>query len=137
MLQKTIKTFYLQPAENIEMEYEKLLNTRPDEVLRRLVTEIQLKKAVDVRFEFTDNDQWSVVNAYVDDQDDELALRLHPGDQFELYIGYYDAEDELHELTKILTEEQKKIVPKSLQKVMTKVLNDEEGLRVPGGLMEK
>lgn len=119
------------------MDYEALINVGTDNLIRKLVGEVQQKKAVDVRFEFADDDQWSVVSVYIDDQDDELALRLHPGDKFELYIGYYDQEDELCELTKTLSEEETKNIPKSLQKVMGKVLTDEEGMRVPGGLMDK
>ena len=112
-----------------------MVKDEPDKLIQKLVSGIKSKKAVDVRFEFVDDDQWSVVSIYMDEQDDELALRLHPGDSYELYVGYYDEEDELREVTKTISEEEKKGIPKGLQKVMGKVLSDEEGLRVPGSLL--
>lgn len=117
------------------MNYEALVKSEADKLIRKLVDDIRNKKAVDVRFEFVDNDQWSVVSIYMDEQDDELALRLHPGGSYELYVGYYDEEDELREITKTISDEEKKGIPKGLQKVMGKVLSDEEGLRVPGSLL--
>ena len=117
------------------MNYDELLKNQAGKLIEKLVLEIRNKKAVDVRFEFVDNDQWSVVSIYVDEQDNELALRLHPGDSYELYVGYYDDRDELLEITRTLTEEEKKGIPKGLQKVMGKVLADEDGLRVPGSLL--
>ena len=117
------------------MNYEALVNDETEKLIQKLVSDIRNKKAVDVRFEFVNNDQWSVVSIYMDEQDDELALRLHPGDSYELYVGYYDEEDELREVTKMISDEEKKGIPKGLQKVMGKVLSDEEGLRVPGSLL--
>ena len=117
------------------MNYEVMVKNQADKLIQDLISNVQMQKAVDVRFEFVDNDQWSVVSVYMDEQDDELALRLHPGGRFELYVGYYDERDELCEITRTLNDEEKKGIPGSLQKVMGKVLADEEGLRVPGILL--
>ena len=117
------------------MNYEELVKNESDKLIKKLLSDIQNKKAVDVRFEFVDNDQWSVVSIYMDEQDNELALRLHPEGSYELYVGYYDDEDELREITRTLTDEEMKSIPKSLQKVMGKVLTDEDGLRIPGSLL--
>ena len=117
------------------MNYEELVKNQAGKLIEKLVLEIRNKKAVDVRFEFMDNDQWSVISVYMDEQDNELALRLHPGDSYVLYVGYYDDQDELLEITRTLSEEERKGNPKSMQKVMGKVLSDEEGLRVPGTLL--
>jgi len=117
------------------MNYEELVKNQAGKLIEKLVLEIRNKKAVDVRFEFMDNDQWSVISVYMDEQDNELALRLHPGDSYVLYVGYYDDQDELLEITRTLSEEERKGIPKSMQKVMGKVLSDEEGLRVPGTLL--
>ena len=117
------------------MDYEVLLKNDPGQLVKKLTSELSGKKGVDVRFEFLDNDQWSVVSVYMDEQDNELSLRLHPNGSFELYIGYYDEEDELQELSKTLTSEETQHIPKSLQKVMTKVVADEQGLRVPGSIL--
>ena len=118
------------------MNYEAVINEQPGKMIEKLVTEIGGKKAVDIRFEFEDNEQWAVVSVYMDD-DNELALRLLPGDSYVLYVGYYDEDDELREISKPLSDEEKKLIPKGLQKVMGKVLTDEAGLRVPGGLLLK
>lgn len=117
------------------MDYKNLMENDPGRLVNKLITEISGKKAVDVRFEFMDNDQWAIVSIYMDEQDDELALRLHPGGDYELYVGYYDDEDELHEVSKTLTTEEVKDIPKGLHKVMSKVVGDEEGLRVPGSVL--
>lgn len=117
------------------MNYEALVKNESDKLIQKIVSDIRNKKAVDIRFEFVDNDQWSVVSIYMDEQDNELALRLHTGGSYELYVGYYDEEDELREITKTLSDEEKNGIPKGLQKVMGKVLTDEEGLRVPGSLL--
>jgi transposase len=102
------------------MNYDELVKNQAGKLIEKLVLEIRNKKAVDVRFEFVDNDQWAIVSIYVDEQDNELALRLHPGDSYELYVGYYDDRDELLEITRTLTEEEKKGIPKGLQKVMVR-----------------
>ena len=99
------------------MNYEELVKNQAGKLIEKLVLEIRNKKAVDVRFEFMDNDPWSVISVYMDEQDNELALRLHPGDSY------------------VLSEEERKGIPKSMQKVMGKVLSNEEGLRVPGTLL--
>lgn len=117
------------------MNYESLVEKEAGKLVQKLVTEIGSKKAVDVRFEFFDNEQWSVVSMYMGEQDDELALRLHSGGSYELYVGYYDEEDELQEVTKTLSAEEIKEIPKGLQKVMMKVASDEAGLRVPGNVL--
>lgn len=116
------------------MNYETLMQNDPGQLIKKLVSEISSRKAVDVRFEFMDNDQWAVVSIYMDEQDDELALRLHSGGSYELYVGYYDDEDELQEISSTLTEEQTKDIPRGLHKVMVKVVADEQGLRVPGNI---
>lgn len=117
------------------MNYEMEVKDQPDKLIGKVVSAIRDKKAVDIRFEFVGNEQWSVVSIYMDEEDNELALRLYDGGRYELYVGYYDDEDELREIARTLTEEETKNIPKGLQKVMTKVLTDEEGLRVPGSLL--
>ena len=119
------------------MNYNELVNNQSDKLIEKLLTEIRSKKNVDVRFEFIDDEQWSMVSVHVDEEDNELALRLLPDNNYQLYFGYYDADDEFQEIIKPLTGEEKLLIPKSLHKVMTKVLTDEEGLRVPGGLLTK
>ena len=48
-----------------------------------------------------------------------------------------DDEDEFHEIIQPLTEEEKKVIPKGLQKAMEKVVADEQGMRLPGNFLSR
>lgn len=119
------------------MTYEELVKNHAGEMIEKLVTDVVSKEAIEVRFEFEDNDQWSIITMHVYEEDKEISLRLHPADRYELYFGYYDDEDEFFEIMKDLTDEEKKIIPKGLRKVMMKVLADERGMRLPGNFLSK
>lgn len=119
------------------MDYQKEINNNPNSLLKKLVTGIRAKKAVDVRHEFDRNSHWAVISVYVDDQDNELALRLYSSGNYELYVGYYDDEDELQEISRTLADDEKKEIPQNMKKVMSKVVVDEEGLRVPADILVK
>jgi hypothetical protein len=119
------------------MTNEELVKNHTGELTEKVVRELASKDAVEIRFEFEDNDQWSVVSIHIYEEDKEISLRLHSGDRYELYFGYYDDEDEFFELRQLLTAEEKKIIPKGFQKLMEKVLSDEQGMRLPGGLLSK
>jgi hypothetical protein len=119
------------------MTNEELVKNHAGEMLEKLLKEITSQAAVEIRFEFEDNDQWSVTSIHDNEDDKETSLRLHADDRYELYLGYYDDKDEFFEITQSLTSEEKKMIPKGLQKVMGKVLSDEQGMRLPGNLLSK
>ncbi len=119
------------------MTYEELVKNHTGEMIEKLVTDVISKEAVEVRFDFEDNEQWSVITMHIYEEDKEISLQLHSGDRWVLYFGYYDDDDEFHEITQNLTEEEKNIIPKGLQKVMAKVLVDERGMRLPGNFLSK
>lgn len=119
------------------MNYEELIKNHAGQMIERLLTDLLNKPTVDVRFEFEDNEQWSVVSMHIYEEDKEIALRLHAYDRYDLYFGYYDDEDEFHEIIRTLTEEEIKMIPKGLQKVMAKVRADEQGMRLPGNFLSK
>jgi hypothetical protein len=119
------------------MTYEELVKNHSGEMIEKLVTEVISKEAAEVRFEFEDNEQWSVITMHIYEEDKEISLRLHSNDHYQLYFGYYNDEDEFLEITQSLTDEEKKIIPKGLQKVMEKVLSDEQGMRLPGNFLSK
>jgi hypothetical protein len=119
------------------MTYEELVKNHAGEMIEKLVVDVVSKEAIEVRFEFLDDDQWSIISMHVYEEDQEISLRLHPGDRYELYFGYYDDKDEFFEIMQDLTSEEKKIIPKGLQKVMTKVLADERGMRLPGNFLSR
>jgi hypothetical protein len=119
------------------MNNEELVKNHSAELIQNLVTEVIAKEKIEIRFEFEDNEQWSVVTTFVDEEDKEISLRLHANDLFNLYVGYYNDDDEFLEIIQPLTAEEKKIIPKGLRKIMEKVLADEQGMRVPGNLLSK
>ncbi len=127
-LQQTLKKLY--------MTYEELVKNHSGEMIEKLVTEVISKDAVEIRFEFEDNEQWSVITVHNYVEDKEISLRLQTNNRYELHFGYYDDEDEFFEIIHSLTPEEKKIIPKGLQKIMEKVLADEQGMRLPGNFLQ-
>jgi len=119
------------------MTYEELVQDHAGGMIEKLVTWVVSQDPVEIRFDFQDNDQWAVVTMHIYEEDKEIALRLHANDQYNLYFGYYDDEDEFFEIIHALTEEEKKIIPEGLKKVMKKVLSDEEGMRLPGNFLSR
>ena len=119
------------------MTYEELVRDHADEMIEKLVTDVISKEAIEIRFEFLDEDQWSVISMHIYEEDKEISLRLHAGNQYELYFGYYDDEDEFFEITRVLNLEDIKTIPRGLQKLMAKVLADEQGMRIPGHLLSR
>lgn len=119
------------------MTNEKLIKDHAIELLGNLFKDIAAKKQVEIRFEFEENSQWSVVSMHEYDEDREISLRLMANDIYLLYLGYYDDKDEYFEILQELTDEEKAAIPNHLKKVMGKVLADEQGLRVPGNLLLK
>jgi hypothetical protein len=110
------------------MTYEELVKNHAGDLVEKLVTDVLTKDAVEVRFEFEDDDQWAVISMHIYEEDKEISLRLHANNKYQLHFGYYDDEDEFFETN---------IIPKKLQKVMTKVLADERGMRLPGNFLSK
>lgn len=119
------------------MNYEDFVRNHTGEIVERLLTDILAKDDFEINFDYEDNDQWSVVKIHIYEEDKEISLQLHANGDYELHFGYYDDEDEYHELIKKLTEEQVSIIPKGLQKAMQKVVNDESGMKLPGNFLSK
>jgi len=120
------------------MNYEEFVKNNAGEIVNKLVTELLSKnEATEVHFDYEDNEQWSVISIHIYEEDKEISLQLHPNNRYELHFGYYDDEDEFHEHVQPLTEEEKLIIPKGLQKAMEKVLNDEQGIRLPANFLSR
>lgn len=117
------------------MTFEELIKNHPAEVIEKLITEVLSEEFVDIGFDFFEQDQWAIVTVHQYEEDRELSVRLHPNDHYDLYVGYYDDQDEFIEMVHPFSEEEKKILPEKLIKVMKKVLQDEEGLRIPNKLL--
>jgi len=77
-----------------------------------------------------------VISMHQYEEDLEISIRLHLKGIYDIYLGYYDDEDEFHELIRQLTEEESEQLPKGLKKLMKKVVDDEAGLRVKGDFLK-
>ncbi|WP_336514509.1 hypothetical protein [Pollutibacter soli] len=119
------------------MKYENLIESQPAELVGKLLNDLKKQKAIEIHFDFDDDDdQWSVVRIHTED-DNEISLRLHAEDKYVLAYGYYDEDDDFVEIKRTLSEDETSTVPKKLQKAMAKVLEDEEGLRLPANILSK
>ena len=119
------------------MTFEELIKNHSADVIEKLITEVLSKDFVEVRFDFLEGDQWSIITTHQYEEDKEISLRLHLNDYYDLYFGYYNDEDEFIEIVHPLTEEEKKIPPVRLKKVMKKVLDDEQGMRIPNNFLSR
>ncbi len=119
------------------MTFEELIKNHSAAVIEKLLTEVLANDPVEIHFDFLDQDQWSIITTHQYEEDKEISLRLHPSDHYDLYLGYYDDEDEFIEIVQPLAEEEKKMIPVRLQKVMKKVLEDEQGMRIPNNFLSR
>ena len=119
------------------MTFEELIKNHSADVIEKLITEALSKDSIEIHFDFLEGDQWAIITTHQYEEDKEISLRLHLNDYYDLYFGYYDDEDEFIEIVHPLTEEEKKILPTRLQKVMKKVLDDEKGMRIPNNFLSR
>ncbi len=119
------------------MTLEELVKNHPAEVIEKLVTDILTKDSIEIHFDFLDEDQWAIITTHQYEEDRQLSIRLHPDDHYDLYVGYYDDDDEFLEIVHPFTEEEKKILPEKLKKLMKKVVEDEQGMRIPGNFLSR
>ncbi|RYY27278.1 MAG: hypothetical protein EOO04_09615 [Chitinophagaceae bacterium] len=119
------------------MNYEELVKNHAGSMIEKLVNEVLSRDSIEIHFDFQDDEQWSVISMHIYEEDKEIALRVYADKNYHLYFGYYDDEDEFHELSQPLTEEDKKVIPKGLQKAMEKVVADEQGLRLPPNFLSR
>jgi hypothetical protein len=119
------------------MTYEELVKKHPGSLVEKMVTEVVNKDTVEVHFEIQDDDQWSVIKVHIYEEDKEMAIRLLSETRWVLQFGYYDDDDEFIELLQPLTQPEIDLIPKGLQKVMQRVLVNEEGLRLPGNFLSR
>ena len=119
------------------MTFEELIKNHSADVIEKLITEVLSKDSIEVHFDFLEEDQWSIITTHQYEEDKEISVRLHLNDYYDLYFGYYNDEDEFIEIVQPLTEEEKKILPARLIKVMKKVLADEQGMRIPNNFLSR
>ncbi len=118
-------------------KYEELVKNQSGALIEQLITHVISQDPVEVLFNFFEKDQWAIISMHNYDEDLEVSLRLHLNDFYDLYVGYYDDEDEFFEIIHPLTETEKEILPEGLKKIMAKVLIDERGMRLSGKFLSK
>ena len=118
-------------------KYEELVKNQSGALIEQLITHVISQDPVEVLFNFFEKDQWAIISMHNYDEDLEVSLRLHLNDFYDLYVGYYDDEDEFFEIIHPLTEAEKEILPEVLKKIMAKVLIDERGMRLSGKFLSK
>ncbi|MEI6628304.1 MAG: hypothetical protein WCN27_02730 [Alphaproteobacteria bacterium] len=130
---------YLPPSNNkmTMINYNELVKNQSGDLIEKLVAHVIEKDPVEVLFNYLDKDQWAIISMHNYDEDLEISLRLHFNDFYDLYVGYYDDDDEFFEIIHPLTEEEKDILPNGLKKIMAKVLVDERGMRLAGKFLSR
>lgn len=118
-----------------QTNYEDLVHNHASTLIEQVVTEIKKMDAVEIHHDYNDNDQWAIVSLHLYEEDKEISIRLHPNDQYDLYFGYYDEDDEFFDIIHPLTPEEKESIPPALRKLLKSVLAKEEGMRVPGNFL--
>lgn len=119
------------------MTFEELVKNHSAEMIEKMITEVLSKSHVEIRFDFLEQDQWAVVSSHQYEEDKEISLRLHLKDYYDLVFGYYDDEDEFFEIIHPLTDADKQAIPDGLKKLMKKVVDDEQGIRVLSELVTR
>ncbi len=117
------------------MNYQELVDNHSTALIEKLVKYVVVQEPVEILFNHGEGDQWAIISMHEYEQDLEVSIRLHLNDVFDLYLGYYDDEDEFFEIIKVLDEEEKKQLPEKLRILMKKVLVDEKGVRFNGKLI--
>lgn len=117
------------------MDIKELVQKHSAQLIEKIITEALSQTHVDVHFDFFEKDQWAAVTINQYDEDKEFSIRYHANDFYDLMVGYYDDKDEYFEINQPLTQEEIDSIPEGLKKVMKKVANSEDGLRVPTSLL--
>ena len=119
------------------MTFEELIKNHSAEVIEKLITEVLTNEPVEIHFDYLEQDQWSIITSHRYEEDKEVSLRRHPNDYYDLYFGYYNDEDDFIEIIQPLTEAEIKMIPVRLQKVMKKVLDDEQGMSISNTFLSR
>ena len=115
------------------MTNEELIKNHSAEMIEKTGNRVVSKDTVEVRFEFEGNEQWSVISMHNYERQGNI-FKTANNNRFELYFGYYDDEDEFLKFSKPQTG-RNRYYSERVTKVMSKVLADERGMRLPGNFL--
>ena len=119
------------------MNYNELVKSHSDELIEKLVKYVLTKDPVEILFDFLKEDQWAIISMHQYEEDIQVSVRLHLNNYYDLYLGYYDDEDEFFEIIQPLTDTEIEMLPPKLKIIMKKVLDDEKGVRLSGHFLAK
>jgi len=119
------------------MTFEALVENHSADLIERLLTEVLGESHVEIRFDYQDQDQWSMISMHQYEEDKEISIRLNANKQYNLVFGYYDDDDEFFEIIKPLSNEEVESIPEKLRILMQKVVTDEKGIRFAASLISK
>lgn len=118
------------------MAWKEIVENKPVEMIDKMVATISSEKHFDVRFDDEeDDDNWSMITIHDYDEDEEVSLRLHTDDRYDLHFGYYDSKNDFLEITHPLTIDQSDKIPERIRKLLKKVLFEGKGMRIPGNFL--
>lgn len=117
------------------MNIQDLVAKNSTEIIENTLKTLLAESHLEVKFNDLKKDHFAVItfNDYIEDK--EYSIQLNKNNNLSLVVGYYDEDDDFHEVIHQLTESETAIVPDGVKKIMKKVLIDEEGLRVPSQLL--
>lgn len=118
------------------MSFEEDVKKNSAAIIEQLISEALAVTYLEVLFDYEAQDQWSFITTHHYEEDKEISLRLHSTNVFKLIIGYYDDEDEFHEVIHELNADEQTAIPDGLQKLMQKVMNDEQSIKVATNLLK-
>ncbi len=118
------------------MNYQDLVTNHTAKLIDQFLGHVLTQESIEIHFDFLDDDQWAIISMHQYEEDLEISIRLHLNGLFDLYIGYYDDEDEFHEIVHPLSFEESEQLPKGLKKLMKKVVDDESGIKVKGDFLK-
>jgi hypothetical protein len=118
------------------MDYQDLVTNHSGKLIDQFLGFVLTQDSIEIHFDFLEADQWSILSMHQYEEDLEISIRLHLNGVYDIYLGYYDDEDEFHEIIHPLSFEETEQLPKGLKKLMKKVVDDEAGIRVKGDFLK-
>ena len=117
------------------MNYTEYVSENASVLIGDLVKWAVAADQVDIHHDYLDNTEWAALTMHLEEDDQEVTIRLYNDNRFVLHFGYYDDKDDFIELEQNLSDEQLALLPEALPKFMQHVLDKEEGVCIPGSLL--
>ncbi len=117
------------------MNYSEYLRENSTQLVTDLVNHAVTAEQVDIHHDYLDNTEWASLTMHLDEDDQEVTVRLYNDGNYKLHFGYYDKNDDFIELEQDLSDAEKQLLPEALQKLMSHVIEKEEGVCIPGNLL--